>query len=76
MGGKKFCSAVEKAYKSWFSKLNLPLAEMQRCLDCASIQEWKKVKRTDSEAGDLMSASAQCRVGDSRDSSHVRVGSI
>lgn len=75
-GGRKFCPVVEKAYKSWFSKLNLPLVERQRYLDYASIQEWKKVKRVDSEAGDLMSASAQCRAGDSRDSSYVRVSSF
>ena len=73
-GGKKFCPAVDKACKSWFLKLSLPSVEIQRYLDYASIQEWKKVKRVDSEAGDLMSAGAQCRAGDSRDSSYVRVG--
>jgi len=71
--GTKFHPAVVKALKDWFSKLKLPLAAMETCLASATIQEWKKVKRIDSEAGDLMSASSHCNRRDFRDSSYIRV---
>ena len=71
--GTKFHPAVVIALKDWFSKLKLPLAVMQMCSAAAIIQEWKKVKRIDSEAGDLMSASAHCNRRDFRDSSYIRV---
>jgi hypothetical protein len=71
--GTKFHPAVVKALKVWFSMLQLPPAMMQMCLDSATIKEWKKVKRIDSEAGDLMCASVHCSGRDSRDSSYIRV---
>ena len=72
-GATNFHPAVARACQDWFSKLQLPMAEMQRYLDGASIQEWKKVKRIDSEAGDLMCAGVHCSARDSRSSSYIRV---
>lgn len=71
--GTKFHPAVVTALKDWFPNLQLPSTVMQMCFDSASIQEWKKVKRIDSEAGDLMCASVHRRGRDSRDSSYIRV---
>lgn len=71
--GTKFHPAVAIALKDWFLKLNLPMDMMQMYLDSATIQEWKKVKRIDSDAGDLMHASSHCSGRDSRDSSYIRV---
>ena len=70
--GTKFHSAVAVALKDWFSKLKLPLDVMEMCLNSAIIQEWKKVKRIDSDAGDLMHASSHCSGRDHRDSSYIR----
>lgn len=72
--GTGFIPAVDKAMKEWFSRLQLPSAAMPVCLESASLQEWKKVKRIDSEAGDLMHAGAHCSGRDSRDSVYIRVG--
>jgi len=69
----EFIPAVDRAIKEWFSRLKLPLAAMPVCLDSASLQEWKKVKRVDSEAGDLMCAAAHCSGKDLRESVYVRV---
>ena len=69
-----FIPAVDRAIKEWFSRLSLPSAAMPECLRAASLQEWKKVKRIDSEAGDIMCTGAHCSGRDSRDSVYVRVG--
>ena len=71
--GTKFHPAVVIALKDWFSRLQLSQSVMQACFDSAVIQEWKKVRRIDSEAGDLMCASAHSSGRDSRDSSYIRV---
>jgi hypothetical protein len=70
--GTKFHPAIVTALNDWFSKLKLPLDMMEMCLGSATIQEWKKVKRIDSDAGDLMCASSHCSGRDSRDSSYIR----
>jgi len=71
--GTKVHPAIATALRDWASKLELPSAMVQMYLDSATIQEWKKVKRIDSDAGDLMCASAHCSGRDSRDSSYIRV---
>jgi len=71
--GTKFHPAVVIALKDWFSRLQLSPSVMQVCFDSVTIQEWGKVKRIDSEAGDLMCASAHSSGGDSRNSSYIRV---
>lgn len=45
----------------------------EECLSSTNIQEWKKVKRIDSEAGDLMCANAHSSGRGVRDSSYIRV---
>lgn len=71
--GAGFIPAVDKAIREWFSRLQLPPGAMPACSSSAVLQEWKKIKRIDSEAGDLMCAGAHCSKRDSRDSVHVRV---
>ena len=72
-GGAGFITAVDKAIKQWFLRLQLPPAELPECSRSADLWEWKKVKRIDSEAGDLMSAGAHSSRRESRDSIYVRV---
>jgi hypothetical protein len=71
--GAKYHPAVVTALGYWFSKLQLPLDMKEMYLSSAAIQEWKKVKRIDSDAGDTMSASSHSNVRDSRDSCYIRV---
>ena len=71
--GAKYHPTVAAALEDWFSKLQLPMDMKEMYLSAANIQEWKKFKRIDSDAGDMMSASSHSNVRDSRESSHIRV---
>ena len=70
--GAKYHPAVVTALEDWFSKLQLSLDMKEMCLNTATIQEWKKVKRIDSDVGDLVSASSHSNARDSRDSSYIK----
>lgn len=73
-GGKRFHPAIVTALHNWFFNLRLPSPAMrQECSDLADVLEWKKVKRVDSEAGDLMCANAHSSGRSVRNSSYIRV---
>lgn len=74
--GKQFHSAVVTALNTWFLNLGLPPEMRQECLDSAGVQEWKKVRRVDSDVGDLMCANAHSSGRDVRNSSYIRVFSL
>jgi hypothetical protein len=72
-GSRKFHPAVVTALNNWLSDPTLSPAMRQEFLNSADVKEWKKVRRIDSEAGDLMCANVHPRGRGARDSSYIRV---
>jgi hypothetical protein len=56
------------------TRFNANVAVVKRCLQGAETEEWGKVRRVDSDAGDIMHASSMISLrDDTRDATYVRV---
>ena len=59
------------------TRFSVQIAKFRPHLDAAGIEDWGKIRRIDSDAGDTMCASVVAPLqDDSRDATYVRVGQL